>query len=187
LVLDAFGVLYNPADDVEDLLIPFIGERAGVTDKERIRRAYIDASLGRQSAPEFWKSVGVDPAAEDDYLCLHALIPGARDVLEAARPLAASICCLSNDVSEWSCTLRKRFELERQIGRWFISGDIGLRKPDPEIFRYMLRALHVPAEQIVFVDDRPANIAAAESIGMRAILFKTADALIPILTEALAS
>jgi putative hydrolase of the HAD superfamily len=71
-----------------------------------------------------------------------------------------------------------------------ISGDVGLRKPDPVIYRLVLDQLAVPAERTVFVDDAPVNVAAAERLGMRAIRHRDADAtraglqaLIPALTS----
>jgi len=50
---------------------------------------------------------------------------------------------------------------------------IGHAKPDPAAFRWCLDALAVPADQVVFVDDREENIQAAQTIGMRCHLFTT--------------
>lgn len=51
-----------------------------------------------------------------------------------------------------------------------ISGDVGLRKPDPRIYRLILDKLGLPARQTAFVDDGSPNIEIAEKIGMRAVL-----------------
>ena len=50
---------------------------------------------------------------------------------------------------------------------------IGHAKPNPAAFRWCLGALAVPADQVVFVDDRRENIQAAQTIGMRCHLFTT--------------
>jgi len=55
-----------------------------------------------------------------------------------------AVACLTNDVSEWSALLRRRFELETRIRPWIVSGDVGARKPDPQIFAVLQRALDVP-------------------------------------------
>lgn len=47
-----------------------------------------------------------------------------------------------------------------------ISGEVGLRKPDPRIFTMTLDRLALPARACVFVDDLPHNIAAAADVGM---------------------
>ncbi|MGW0203972.1 HAD-IA family hydrolase [Nonomuraea sp. NPDC003201] len=39
----------------------------------------------------------------------------------------------------------------------------------------MLGELGVPAERVLFVDDRPVNLASARSLGMRTVLFRSDD------------
>ena len=53
----------------------------------------------------------------------------------------------------------------------FISGETGMRKPDPRFFQYVLEEIHIPPERIVFVDDKTENVLAAEALGVRGILF----------------
>ena len=47
-----------------------------------------------------------------------------------------------------------------------ISGEVGMRKPERRIFEHTLALVDVPADQCVFVDDLPHNIAAAVEVGM---------------------
>jgi putative hydrolase of the HAD superfamily len=53
------------------------------------------------------------------------------------------------------------------------SAEVGLIKPDPAIYEYTLRGLHVRAAEALFVDDREANIQAARSLGIRSIQFRS--------------
>jgi len=46
-----------------------------------------------------------------------------------------------------------------------ISGEVGMRKPDRDIFEHTLHLLGMPAELCVFVDDLPSNVQAAVSLG----------------------
>lgn len=64
-----------------------------------------------------------------------------------------------------------------------ISGEVGLRKPDPRIYRLTLDKLGVEPQRAVFVDDARPNIEAAEALGMHAILHTDA----PSTTAALAA
>jgi len=50
-----------------------------------------------------------------------------------------------------------------------ISGEVGMRKPEPEIFAHVLDLLGVAAEQTVFVDDLTHNIEAARRLGFVAV------------------
>ena len=59
LVLDAMGVIFQAADDVGELLIPFIAEHDGTSDEAQVQSAYLAASLGEIDANSFWRQVGV--------------------------------------------------------------------------------------------------------------------------------
>ena len=85
LVLDAMGVLFAAADDVAELLIPFIHSVGGESDARVIESAYLEASVGRIDADAFWARVGLDPDVERAYLSKHSLAPGALEFLLGAH------------------------------------------------------------------------------------------------------
>ena len=66
-----------------------------------------------------------------------------------------------------------------------ISGEVGLYKPEPEIFHMGAEKVGVPVEECVFVDDLRENCAGAEEVGMTAILHRGADGSIPRMQELL--
>jgi HAD superfamily hydrolase (TIGR01509 family) len=51
-----------------------------------------------------------------------------------------------------------------------LSCEVGYAKPDQAIYRHALRRLDLPAEDVLFVDDQPRCLAAAEKEGMRTLL-----------------
>ncbi len=48
----------------------------------------------------------------------------------------------------------------------FLSYEVGLCKPDPEVFRHVLEEVRVRADEILFLDDSEANVEAARSSGI---------------------
>ena len=54
-----------------------------------------------------------------------------------------------------------------------ISGRVGMRKPDQEIFRHTAELLELAPEQCVMVDDLPANVAGAVAAGMVGVLHRS--------------
>ena len=173
LVLDAMGVIYQSCDDVEELLVPFIEERGSNIGKKTIEDLYTRASLGEFSSEEFWTKIGVDYNLEDEYLDRHQLSVGLLDFLAVFKnQVEAPIYCLSNDVSEWSIKLRRKFQLDQYIERWFISGDLKIRKPSPGIYDVLIREANVKPTQMLFVDDREKNTAAANEFGIQTVLCK---------------
>jgi 2-haloacid dehalogenase len=76
-------------------------------------------------------------------------------------------------LSNWS---RRTFDIARHrfpfLG-WFegvvISGDEGVTKPDPAIYQALIDRYGVAAADAVFIDDRAANVEAAEALGFRGV------------------
>jgi putative hydrolase of the HAD superfamily len=66
-----------------------------------------------------------------------------------------------------------------------ISGEVGLHKPEPEIFRLGAERVGLPPSECVFVDDLKENCAGAEGVGMTAILHRGADSTLPELERLL--
>jgi putative hydrolase of the HAD superfamily len=53
-----------------------------------------------------------------------------------------------------------------------LSCDVGLRKPNPKIYRVVLKKLKLPAKNCLFIDNQSWNIKPAKKLGMKTILFK---------------
>jgi FMN phosphatase YigB (HAD superfamily) len=171
LVLDAMGVLFAAADDVAELLIPFVQSAGGERNARAIESAYLEASLGNLSPDVFWTRVGLAPEVEPSYLSLHRLAAGALQFLLAARRASVPVWCLSNDVGRWSRQLRVTLGIEHLLAGAVISSDAGVRKPNRRIYEQLLaQTKHRPSE-LLFIDDRANNVAAATELGIRASVF----------------
>ncbi|HXZ95262.1 MAG TPA: HAD-IA family hydrolase [Dehalococcoidia bacterium] len=174
IVLDAMGVIYPTANDNRDLLCPFVAEKGGTKDVSKIEMLYNSTSLGNMSSAQFWKAVGLDPRLEDEYLQRYELSDGLPDFLEAVNSQGYEVWCLSNDISEWSKKLRARFGLDKYVRGFVISGDVGVRKPEPAIFDYLIGQLTLNPHDAVFVDDQARNLDVAAALGFSTILFAPA-------------
>jgi len=64
----------------------------------------------------------------------------------------------------------------------FLSSSIGLRKPDPEAFDHVVKAIGVPASRILFFDDSAANIEGARARGLSAVHVTSTDDVARALT-----
>ena len=170
LVLDAMGVIFEAADDVAELLIPFIAEKSGACDEAIIQAAYLDASLGTIDPDEFWNQVGVPASLEDEFLSRHLLNSGVVGLLDWCKDNEIPVWCLSNDVGRWSQKLRARLNIEAYLQGSIISSDVGLRKPDRQIYEALIQASAFPVEKLLFIDDREANVLAAHELGIESVL-----------------
>jgi putative hydrolase of the HAD superfamily len=95
------------------------------------------------------------------------LYPGADRLL---RRLSENFrtACLSNS-NELHTPLHQE-SIRRYIKHCFFSNELGLLKPEPEIYDHVVRELAVPANRIAFFDDTAVNVDAAERAGMNAYL-----------------
>lgn len=104
-------------------------------------------------------------------------VPGMRDVINDLRNRGHEIYGLTNWSMETFPAARERFGILQMIDRYVVSGAEGLVKPDARLFRVLLDRYHLQAEECVFVDDNPDNVAAANALGMKGIVFAGADSL----------
>ena len=107
------------------------------------------------------------------------LLPnGALGILEE---LAASDKCLvgalNNEARETNEFRFESFGLRNYFDVALSSCYLGLRKPEAAIYHRALDILGRPAERILFIDDRPENVAGAVDTGIKAIQFEGSDSL----------
>ncbi len=84
---------------------------------------------------------------------------------------------LNNEARETNDFRFAKFELRRHFKAAFSSCYVGLRKPDPAIYRRALDILGSSPERTLFIDDRQENVDGAVAAGMKAIRFTGAEAL----------
>ena len=171
VVFDAMGVLYSSADDVGELLVPYLRSHGCVLHRNEITQLYEECSLGKMSSADFWTTAGASGASDEEFCRAHRLTEGVVALLAELDATGVRLVCLSNDVNEWAKLLRERFGLGEYLTDWFVSGDIGVRKPDPEAFTTLCRRLDIVPERILLIDDREENVAAARGAGLQALWF----------------
>jgi epoxide hydrolase-like predicted phosphatase len=97
------------------------------------------------------------------------------EAVRTARDGGVRTALLSNS---WSTSHYDRELLRELFDAVVISGEVGLHKPQPEIFRLTADRLAVDPGACVFVDDLRENVEGAEGIGMTAILHRDAEATV---------
>jgi 2-haloacid dehalogenase len=105
------------------------------------------------------------------------MIPGAIEesvaVLHELKRAGVPVYALTNWSSETFPSQRRRFPFLALFDGIVVSGDEGVIKPDPRIFRILLERYGIPAGDAVFIDDVAANAAAAAALGLHGIHFRS--------------
>jgi 2-haloacid dehalogenase len=86
-------------------------------------------------------------------------------VLEELHRRDVPLYALTNWSAELFPVARRRFGFLERFRGILVSGEEGLIKPDPAIFRLLCSRYGLPPRSTLFIDDNPANVAAAGEIG----------------------
>jgi putative hydrolase of the HAD superfamily len=96
---------------------------------------------------------------------------GTLAVIEDLHANGVQLALLSNAPASHARRIAEQTWMQPFAGHTFFSADLGVIKPSPEIFHHVLGALGATPGEVVFVDDRAENIAAAAALGMRTVHF----------------
>lgn len=130
-----------------------------------------------------WRGTFVDHREQVDRYFdeWHTTIGGAFDdvvsILGELRDRPVGLYALSNFSGELFRQACPRFEFLTWFDGLVISGDEGVVKPDPRIYRLLLDRYGLDAAGAVFIDDRPENVAAARVAGLVGVEFAGAPQL----------
>ena len=105
-------------------------------------------------------------------------ISGTVEILEALKASGKyRIYGLTNWSSETFPIAVKQFDFLNWFDGILVSGDEGIKKPDPAIYKLLLDRYQINSKQAVFIDDSLRNVVAAEKIGITSIHFTDPEAL----------
>ena len=192
LLFDVEGVIAHPDEAALD-------ERLGAftpgLDADRLRAArntpetyelWKAYSCGHLDRAGYWgpilETLGIEPslhaiqavhAAQRDTWWAHLSAP-VLEVARRARP-ARKVGLLSNSAPEHEAHIPRFAGLFDAV---CFSHRMGLRKPDAPAYLEAARRLGAQPEEVVFIDDKERNIAAARRAGMFAVHFTDPSALV---------
>ncbi|SEQ15878.1 HAD family hydrolase [Thalassovita taeanensis] len=102
-------------------------------------------------------------------------IPHSIRLLRALRGKGVPVLALSNFGIETFEIARRHYPFLEEFDQKFISGHMGLIKPDPAIYEALEQASGFAPDTLLFTDDRSENIAAAGARGWYTHLFEGAQ------------
>ena len=143
-----------------------------------LRRLERGAISDEEFERDFGAMLGVEPGGLIERL-FAGLGPDEAMIaaVEAVRDAGIGTGLISNS---WGTGIYERAPMAI-FDATVISGDVGLHKPEPEIYRLGAERIGVPIERCVFVDDLRENIEGAEAVGMTGVLHReTEDTIVEL-------
>jgi putative hydrolase of the HAD superfamily len=124
---------------------------------------------------------GARQAVHEWSLRIGDLDAGVVDLVRALRS-RFTIALLSNATSRLRSDLAAH-DIANDFDHIFSTSEIGIGKPDVEVFAFVGQTLDLAPEEWLFVDDTAENVAAANGLGVRSHLFTTLPDLVEWITE----
>jgi epoxide hydrolase-like predicted phosphatase len=157
-------------------------------DPEAVKEI-MDGDIGSQyreakiTRDQFWKIV-LDKlnltedinTLEKQWISGYDLIKGTRDIiLELAKKY--KVYYLSDNVRERVEKINDRYNFLEWFEDGVFSHEVGVRKPNPEIYRFALNKAKVKPTETVFIDDKQSALDPAKEMGIVTILFESPEQL----------
>ena len=169
--------------DLGGVLIDFGGvgpmrALAGTDSDEELWRRWLTCPWVRSferggcSAQDFAEGVVADwelPLAPSAFLDAFrnwpgAVLPGADELVDDVRRVAAVGCLSNTNAVHWEAHYARAPILDAFRYR-FLSFEVGMVKPDEELFEHVAAALPAPRDRVLFLDDNVINVDAAAAVG----------------------
>lgn len=102
--------------------------------------------------------------------------PEMRNLILSLKK-AYKTAALSNTIKPHKDYMLEHYPLKEMFDYLFFSCEMGMRKPEPEIYTTALDKMNVKPENVIFIDDMKRNVDAAKENGINGILFCSPYAL----------
>jgi putative hydrolase of the HAD superfamily len=164
---------------------------------ERFWRAYWahrdGLDQGTAGVAAYWRAIGDEVGVQWDEARVHELWiadfrgwlsvnPATIEVISDLRAGGTRLALLSNAGRDFGSYFR-----HGPLGDFFeacyVSGELGLLKPSPEIYHQVLADLRITPAEAIFIDNREPNVTGAQAVGITGHVFTDADALRTFLTS----
>lgn len=100
--------------------------------------------------------------------------PAMLSLIESLHGAGHTLYALSNMGHASIDWLEQHQPFWRFFSGKVVSARVRMMKPEPDIYRYLLVSFDLQAEQCLFIDDSPANVTAAQALGIGGLVFTDA-------------
>lgn len=172
IIFDCFGVLYQGSTG-------YLRDFTAAEDLPELANLGLSSDYGYLSREQYIQEVSrlthKSPAEIEAVMrATHIRNENLVSIVRALRP-TYKVAMLSNVGSGLMNQLFSQQEQDELFDVVVLSSDVGMVKPDPEIYKYTCEKLGLSPEECMMVDDIQTNIDAANNLGMHGIVFTTTD------------
>lgn len=185
IIFDFGGIISENADSWETMY-KRIPEKTGLTLgklEEIFEENWIDISIGKKDfIKDFLNKVVQKSKNEitiDELLDIYSsdtkINQDVMNIIQNLRNRGFRVIILSNESKTG-----EKFRLEKIrsfVDEIYSSATVGMRKPDPQIYKYVLKKENLKIDEALLIDDKERNIVAAKELGIEGIVYKNLEQL----------
>jgi len=136
-----------------------------ITEKEAINKLALSTTLQENELEKLFCNIKItqDP------------VPGTFEVLTKLYDMKFNLLALTDNVNEIISYLKKRYEFWKYFSHIIVSAEIGMMKPDINIFKYVLSEHQLDPLQTLFIDDHLQNIQSAQLLSINCFQFSNCE------------
>lgn len=155
-----------------------------VTDEEKIRYILVKSPemtafrIGRITEEDYWNfarnELGIDVDNEGIFKSLrdnYEINSEVRDFVKEVKVRGLKTCICSSNTVTRTRELNKKFDFFKDFDVRVFSFEVGIAKPDKEIFEELVRQTGCEANEIIYADDNESSYKSALSVGINAFLY----------------
>jgi len=145
---------------------------------DSIDTAYTDSVVGKKTKEEslriMAKNLETTPEKLEKLYIKFYNIKFNKELIKKAKQLKKQGYKIGVLSDQWQVSREIQFpkKLEKIFPIHVISCDVGIRKPNPKIYKLVLKKLKIPTKNVLFIDNQKWNLIPAKKLGMKTILFK---------------
>lgn len=186
VIFDLGGVVYT---DVMKTTYEKTGRKFNIDPKlvkEVSRPLRIEWQKNKISSEEFWKQLAeklkisdvdsLKKAWDESFFEISEPNEETIKIIEKLKKNGYKIAVLSNTVEPHVSHHKERKDYNI-FPFVFLSSELGMRKPEKEIYEHAVKTMEVKFEECIFIDDIEVNLATAKKLGMKTILFQSTEQL----------
>ena len=177
-IFDMGGVLCCDFND-----IPIISNYLGITEENFFIYSgenFRELLDGKINSNEFWVrfSLRYGKKVKEELFGKFfnpGIIRETKDIIKQLKSNSRVVCGTNTIDSHYYYLLNQGvYDIFDEV---YASNLMGISKPDPDFYRYILKKEGIKPENTVFVDDSEENVLSAQKIGINSILFTDSESL----------
>jgi epoxide hydrolase-like predicted phosphatase len=171
VIFDFGGTVHSlNGKKASEILAPILNR-----DREEIRKIIVPGliamSVSEMSEQEFFEKLGKSVPELWKIQMNSEIYKPIIELVGELKKMGIVTAVLSNTILPHSRIIRARGWYDF-FDKVYLSYEIKLRKPNKEIYEYVLKDIGVTGEECIFVDDLEENLVPARELGMKVILAK---------------